>query len=126
LFFKGGEHHTLILSNDSKVYSIGRMHYGRLGIGLPREHLDQCRPLTEITLLEQTSIRDIICGAQTSFASDEGKLFAWGFGTTLQLGLGHENDIFSPVTVTLKQNLKIFKALKVSSDSQHTLIIACE
>ena len=103
------------------------MHYGRLGIGLPQEHFDHCCPLTEISFLEKTLITDIICGTQTSFAiSEEGKLFAWGFGTTLQLGLGHDNDVFSPVSVAFKHNLANSKVLKVSSDSQHTLIIAGE
>lgn len=30
----GGQHHTLGLTTDGKVYAIGRKEYGRLGLGV--------------------------------------------------------------------------------------------
>jgi regulator of chromosome condensation len=127
--FLGGEHHTLILDNNYKIFSFGRTHYGRLGTGFYQQNIDHYAQPKEIEFLRHRSIRDIICGSQNSFAiSKEGNLYSWGFGSTLQLGLGHEEDVSHPSIVELTQNnkKKYFNILKMSSNAQHTLIIACE
>lgn len=117
---EGGQHHTLILNNDNKVYVIGRKDYGRLGVG---EVADNLEVITPIKSLDNKKIVDISCGDQCSFAlSDKGDVYAWGFGSNYQLGLGKDDDVDTPQLVAGAQ-VKDKKLLKVASGGQHTLFI---
>ncbi|XP_050303935.1 regulator of chromosome condensation isoform X2 [Anthonomus grandis grandis] len=116
----GGQHHTLALSKDGKVYAIGRKEYGRLGLG---ENCEDAKVLTEIKSLSNEKIINVACGSSTSFAvSKAGILYAWGMGTNGQLGLGEEEDCYVPTQVKGKQ-LNDRKAIRVSSGGQHTVIL---
>lgn len=67
----GGQHHTLVLSNDNKVFAIGRGDYGRLGLG---ESVKESDTLTLIEKLASKNVVDIACGESCSFAvTDKGK-----------------------------------------------------
>lgn len=117
---EGGQHHTLILNNDNKVYVIGRKDYGRLGVG---EIPDNLEVLTPVKSLDKQKIVDISCGDQCSFAlSDKGDVYAWGFGSNYQLGLGKDDDVDTPQIVAGAQ-VKDKRLLKVTSGGQHTLFI---
>lgn len=62
----GGQHHTLVLTNDNKCFAIGRKEYGRLGLGnVEAEVVDT---LTPITALDKLSVIDLECGESCSFA----------------------------------------------------------
>lgn len=115
----GGQHHALVLTKDKKCYAIGRTDYGRLGIGEQKEQVVDT--LTEIK--ELTNIKQIACGEACSFAvSDEGKVYAWGMGSNNQLGIGSDDDQFTPTLLQGKQVLHK-NVLKVSSGGQHSLFI---
>lgn len=122
LCFIGGQHHTLVLTNDSKCYAIGRKDYGRLGIGeIDEELVDKC---TSIKKLENLNVVQLECGECCSFAiSDDGTAFSWGMGSNLQLGLGNEEDQFEPVLLTGVQ-VKDRHIIRISSGGQHTLFLA--
>lgn len=62
----GGQHHTLVLSNENKCFAIGRKDYGRLGLGnVEAEVVDT---LTPITALDKLNVVQLACGECCSFA----------------------------------------------------------
>ena len=117
-----GQHHALALNKSGQVYAIGRMEYGRLGLGNGIK-ADATVP-TEISELK-AKVKDIACGTAVSFASSEsGDIFSWGMGTNGQLGHGQdEEDVWSPQKVAGKQ-LENREVLRVSGGGQHTMILA--
>lgn len=119
----GGQHHTLVLKNDQKVYVIGRKEYGRLGLG---DVAEDAKVLTLVDTLADKTVSEIACGESTSFAvTDRGELYAWGMGSNQQLGTGNEDDEKKPVQITSKQ-VQGKKILKVSSGGQHSLFLVEE
>lgn len=119
----GGQHHTLVLTNDNKCYAVGRKDYGRLGIGenIEEELIDKLVPIRR---LADASVQQLDCGECCSFAiTDDGKVYSWGMGSNQQLGVGADDDIFEPTQLTGLQ-VRDKEVLKVSSGGQHTLFIA--
>lgn len=115
----GSIHHTILLDDAGKVYCIGRKDYGRLGLG------KDCKDASEIT--EIPGLKKCVyigCGNSTSFAvTEKGDLYAWGMGTSGQLGTGEEEDCLEPTLIKGKQ-LQSHSVQKVSSGGQHTVILA--
>jgi regulator of chromosome condensation len=116
----GGQHHTVVLTNDDKVYAIGRKDYGRLGLGKIDNDIEE---LTLITALEKEQIVRVTCGDVNSFAlTNDGKIYVWGLGTNNQLGTGDDEDVDTPKLLTGVQ-VKEKKVFAVSSGGQHSLFI---
>ncbi|ESO92365.1 hypothetical protein LOTGIDRAFT_178675 [Lottia gigantea] len=117
----GGQHHTIALDSNGKVYSLGRSDYGRLGLG---ENCGEKFSPTRITALDSKNCNYIDAGGCASFAvDDQGDVYAWGMGTSKQLGNGSEDDLFVPQKMEGKQ-LQSRKCLKVSGGGQHTVLLA--
>lgn len=71
-----GQHHTIALSDDGKVYALGRKEYGRLGLG------KECEDATELQLigdLKDKKIVNVACGSATSFAVTENGKYTTSF-----------------------------------------------
>lgn len=69
----GGQHHTLVLTNDNKCFAIGRKDYGRLGLGdIEAEVVDK---LTPIKALDKLNVTQLACGECCSFAVLEDGMF---------------------------------------------------
>lgn len=116
----GGQHHTLILTNDNKCSIIGRKDYGRLGLGDITEDIVE---LTSIPSLKDLNIIHVSCGESCSFAvTSDGKVYSFGFGSNYQLGSGDDEDILIPKHLVSAQ-VKEKCILKVSSGGQHTLFL---
>jgi regulator of chromosome condensation len=116
----GGQHHTIVLTNDNKVHAIGRRDYGRLGLG---EVKDDVQKLTPIGSLQKIDILDINCGDCNTLAiTKDGKIYVWGLGTNSQLGTGGDDDVLEPTLLTGAQ-VKEKNAISVSSGGQHSLFI---
>lgn len=117
----GGQHHTLALDGDGKVYVLGRKEYGRLGLGKDSE--DAKEP-TLIPGLSNEECVDIACGSSVSFAvTKSGQCYAWGMGSNGQLGMGDDcEDMYEPKLVQGKQ-LEGKSVGLVSSGGQHTVIL---
>ncbi|XP_071965662.1 regulator of chromosome condensation-like [Antedon mediterranea] len=117
----GGQHHTVLLDTKGKVYSLGRIDYGRLGLGGNVEESHVPRMLEKI---KKSNVTSVDCGASMSIASTkEGEVYSWGMGSSLQLGTGEEDDELTPVLIKSKQ-LENRKAIMVSAGGQHTVILA--
>lgn len=116
----GGSHHIIILTNDDKMYAIGRKDYGRLGLGQVEADVEE---LTLITALKDKKVTQIACGDCTSFAiTKDGQVYAWGIGSNSQLGIGGDEDAYEPTLLTGVQ-VKDKKVVKVSGGAQHTLFV---
>uniref|UniRef100_A0AAY4AC53 RCC1-like domain-containing protein n=1 Tax=Denticeps clupeoides TaxID=299321 RepID=A0AAY4AC53_9TELE len=116
--FSGGQHHTICLDSEGKVYSLGRAEYGRLGLG---QGVEEKSEPTAVPGIDGAQL--VACGASVSYAvTKQGSVFAWGMGTNLQLGTGEEDDEWSPVEMKGKQ-LENRAVLSVSSGGQHTVLL---
>lgn len=114
----GGQHHTLVLTNDQKIHSIGRKDYGRLGLGEVEKDIEE---LTVISGLPD--IANIFCGECSSFAiTKDGKVYVWGMGTSSQLGTGDEDDVISPRLLVSAQ-VKDKNMLSINGGGQHSLFL---
>ncbi|CCH46028.1 Regulator of chromosome condensation [Wickerhamomyces ciferrii] len=104
-----GEHHTLALSEDGSVYAFGRIDMFEIGIAkkdLPestfRDVHGNARSVpvpTKIPNLPKT--RNIAVGSHHSLAiTEDGVVFAWGFGETYAIGLGPAGeDVETPTRI---------------------------
>lgn len=116
----GGLHHTIVLTNDNKVYAIGRKDYGRLGLG------DVAKDVEELTLINSLNKHDIVgvaCGENNSFAiTKNGQIYVWGMGTNSQLGTGDDDDVLEPKLLVSAQ-VKDKNILSINSGGQHSLFL---
>ncbi|KAK6622998.1 hypothetical protein RUM43_008850 [Polyplax serrata] len=117
----GGQHHTLALEENGKVYVLGRKEYGRLGLG---KDCGDAKELTLVPTLSSEECIDIACGSSVSFAvTKTGVCYAWGMGSNCQLGMGDDDsDIFEPSKIQGKQ-LEGKNVHLVSAGGQHTVIL---
>eukprot|EP00093_Oithona_nana_P004164 04164.XXX_153890_152127_1 [CDS] Oithona nana genome sequencing. len=118
-----GQHHTLALDAAGRVHALGRVDYGRLGLGQQRE-TDATEPIQVLGPLEGQKCVDVSCGTTVSFAITEGgECFSWGMGSNGQLGHSDEEDAWEPEKMLGKQ-LEQRKVMAVSGGGQHTVLIA--
>lgn len=116
-----GQHHTIALDDMGQIFVMGRKEYGRLGLG---PNCSDAEELTPVPALSSIKCIDVAAGSAQSFAVTEtGELYAWGMGTSGQLGTGEEEDVEEPVLVKGKQ-LEGKTVVRVAGGGQHTLILA--
>lgn len=114
----GGQHHTIVLTNDDKVHAIGRKDYGRLGLGLLENDVTELKVVPSLK-----EIAHITCGESSSFAiTKDGKAYVWGMGTSSQLGTGDEEDVEIPQLLVSAQ-VKDKNLLSVNGGGQHSLFL---
>jgi len=121
-----GQHHTLALDAAGNVHALGRMEYGRLGLGDQRQ-TDATEPIQVGGALEGKKCIDVSAGTTVSFAvTEKGECYSWGMGSNGQLGQStDEEDAWEPGTMLGKQ-LEQRKVMAVSGGGQHTVLIAQE
>lgn len=81
-----------------KVYTLGRNNDGRLGLGEDSTDIAHFAEPTLVPGLANTTCVQVGAGASTSYAiTDQGQLYAWGFGENYQLASGDDvADKFIP------------------------------
>jgi len=118
-----GQHHTIALDDDGKVYSLGRKEYGRLGMGAIENDLSVP---TLIPTLSSEKCIEVAAGEAVSLAvTESGSAFSWGMGTNGQLGNGSEDDLLEPSVVRGKQ-LENRRVISASAGGQHTILLAMD
>nr|XP_056702422.1 regulator of chromosome condensation [Euleptes europaea] len=116
--FSAGQHHTVCLDSEGTVYSLGRADYGMLGLG---EGTEEKNTPTAIPGLAKAS--SVACGERVGYAvTEDGRAFAWGMGSNLQLATGDEEDAWSPVQMS-GQQLENRTILSVTGGGQHTVLL---
>ncbi|ORZ05948.1 regulator of chromosome condensation 1/beta-lactamase-inhibitor protein II, partial [Lobosporangium transversale] len=129
---QGGEHHTIALTKDGKLYGFGRSDSHQLGLGYteepgsedPTSHKKAIRHPTLIPDLP--SIKAISVGGNHTLAlTQTGDVYAWGFGEMLACGNGEEEDVEKPLKLT-GQQIENCRVLKVAAGGQHSVILAVQ
>lgn len=119
---EGGQHHSVLVDGDGVLYSIGRAEYGRLGLG---DDAEETAVPVKVPTLANKKVISVACGEAVSFAvTEEGLLYSWGLGTSLQLGVGDEEDMNVPTLVTSKNiNPDVNEVISASAGGQHTALL---
>ncbi|KAG9321868.1 hypothetical protein KVV02_002204 [Mortierella alpina] len=132
LDIQGGEHHSIALTKDGKLYGFGRSDSHQLGLGYTEEpgaedatsHKKAIRHPTLIPGLP--SVKAISVGGNHTLAlSHTGDVYAWGFGEMLACGNGEEEDVEKPLKLT-GQQIEHCRVLKVAAGGQHSVILAVQ
>ncbi|BAM79724.1 similar to UVB-resistance protein UVR8 [Cyanidioschyzon merolae strain 10D] len=95
-----GDRHTLVLTDDGRIYGFGSNEYGQLGITMSCDQETAENPTSKQCVFSEPRlltggalagrrIAQIACGERHSVAlSDQGEVICWGHGMSGQLGLG--------------------------------------
>ncbi|XP_018026073.1 regulator of chromosome condensation [Hyalella azteca] len=119
--FTSGQHHTVGLDSEGRVYTMGRHDYGRLGLG-DADRKDAKVP-TLIETLKQP-VKDVSAAGCVSVAvTEEGVAYGFGMGTSSQMSQGDDEDCWEPKEFTGKQ-LAERKVVSVSVGGQHSIVLA--
>lgn len=125
----GGEHHTLFLLEDGRVFAAGRCDGGQLGI--PRDHpafkLDVNKSgggsciYKPVQIEFDEPVADIYVASRKNLVLTRGgKLYSWGQG---DLGIDERTDEqWTPTLIAGKPNAK-WTCLSASIGGQHTLAL---
>lgn len=120
---QSGMHHTMLLSDEGHVYTIGCGDYGRLGVG-QEDKLRETDTLMKVEI--EGKVTKIARGSCTSYAIvEDGSCFAWGMGSNLQLTNGSEDDEWVPVQLAGK-NLEGKKVELIDAGGQHAIVLLSE
>ncbi|GMH83229.1 hypothetical protein TL16_g09525 [Triparma laevis f. inornata] len=91
-----GDHHTLYLNKEGKVYATGQASYGRLGLGRDSA-ADVFEPQEiDLDIVGIHAVKVRAGGASSGLVSADGGLWCWGHNENGNLGLGHQSSVFSP------------------------------
>ena len=117
-----GRSHTLCLSDDGKVFSLGNNSFGQCGRPIIEdENYFGSKRVHHIEGLA-SNLKQIECGQDHSFfLTDTGELYACGWGADGQTGLGHMNSEHRPTRV--KGDIEGTRIVKVSSCADTTLAL---
>lgn len=114
-----GRAHTLVATDDHKVYGFGVNTEHQLGLNSPEfQHTEPAL----ITALNGLEIKQLAAGAEHSVAlTDKGTAYVWGGGKEGQLGLGTKTTVPSPLE--LKVDIRI---MCISTGYYHTAIVSVD
>ncbi|XP_054829672.1 X-linked retinitis pigmentosa GTPase regulator [Eublepharis macularius] len=94
-----GRNHTLIYTEQGKVYAAGGNNEGQLGLG-DTEERSTFHPISFFT--SQHKIKQLAAGSYTSAAlTEDGQLFMWGDNSEGQIGLAEEANVWVPHQVDI-------------------------
>jgi regulator of chromosome condensation len=140
VMLRGGEHHSLALSSNGMMYAFGRGDSGQLGTddneilsigGCSSLPIELKLPLSSSRTNNNNSnnyqkVIQIECGGNHNIVLTEtNEVYTWGFGDSLALGHGGENDEFVPKRLNFsKAKIKNIKVIQVAGGGQHSAIVA--
>jgi alpha-tubulin suppressor-like RCC1 family protein len=111
-----GEHHSLYVTGDGKLYAMGRNDLGQLGIGTT-EHQS-----TPVLVPSASNVIAAAAGYGNSlYLTVDGELYATGWNDCGQLGNGTTTEQSTPVQVTSASNV-----IAVAAGSYHNLYLTAD
>lgn len=104
------------------MFTLGRASYGRLGLEFDQDTVEMVGEPTLVGALTNKRCVRIAAGSSTSYAiTEDGNLFAWGFGENFQLATGDEDDREFP-TECSGQCLRDKRAVLATAGGQHVAV----
>ncbi|CAJ0573274.1 unnamed protein product, partial [Mesorhabditis spiculigera] len=112
-----GEKHTLILSEDGKMWSMGQNGRGQLGRGRPGTGSLSIYP---VEFSSGTRVVQVACGREHSACiTEDGRLFTWGDNSSGQLGFPmNETTVEKPRRAHIDS-----PTCQVACGPEHTLVL---
>ncbi|KAF5380523.1 hypothetical protein D9615_004510 [Tricholomella constricta] len=126
----GGEHHSLFLTSDGKVYACGRAYDSQLGLSDDDPAFDarmnkdfMPEPAQVAFPAANDPIVRISAGTHNSMAiSEGGVVYSWGSGVNGELGAGKDEEVKTPRPIFARSPKEvIWRPVEVSCGGQHTL-----
>lgn len=117
-----GQYHSIVLTEEGKVYTWGWGIHGQLGHG-DAESLLVPTPVTSLSTVKEIRSIQIAAGyAHSLVLNQQGDVYAFGCGYFGQLGLGHGQKRSLPTHVPLPEKISVvatksFHSLAVTQDS---------
>ena len=112
----GGHHHSIACING-RVFAMGRKDCGRLGLG------EDCEaPAGPVQVPGIEGVKTVAGGRTCSFAiTGTGEGYAWGMGTSLQLGTRSEDDlhVWTPKKVSVGGR----RIMQASAGKRHAALL---
>lgn len=122
-----GGAHTLALTADGRVYAWGSNQLGQLGNGSNSPPFSSTpTAITGGGLIAGKSVVAIAAGANHSLAvTADGKVYAWGYGDSGQLGNGGFST-YAPTAVSTTGALAGKSVIAISAGGNHSLAISSD
>lgn len=115
-----GQLHSTLLTSSGDVYAWGFGNNGSLGLGDEENRADP----TKVEGLDDQNVVLVENGNGNSFAvTDTGALYAWGFNSNGQLGLGDRTESLTPTRVEALEDEVV---VAVSSGTSFTLVLTAD
>lgn len=126
---QGGEHHTIALTKDGKLYAFGRSDSHQLGLGFTEtpgeESTESHKKAIRVPALikDIPEIKAISVGSNHTLAlTKTGEVYAWGFGEMLACGNGKEEDVEKPLKLQ-GQQVDGVTIYRVAGGGQHSVVL---
>lgn len=113
--------HTAACTDAGDLWVFGIKDNGRLGLGEMKEQPTE--PKTVESLKAIGPATNVSCGDNHTAAIVGGKVYTWGMGSWGRLGLGHQDDVWTPTQVEVPGETT---AIELACGSYHTLFLAEE
>jgi regulator of chromosome condensation len=124
-----GQHHSLILTKDGRVFAFGRTNYGQLGLGEMQTKVNRVDTPTPIPIFDalpaENRVVHIASGGHHCIAvTASGEAYAWGFGETGALCMNESDDCNVPTRVPLNPGMqKSGKIIYATGGGQHSVLV---
>ena len=122
-----GEHHSLALLSDGRIFAWGRGDSGQLGISFDFNSSSHAPLQVGGPTFFEAPVQMIVSGSNHNLAVDSNQnLYSWGFGAMGQLGTGSEEDLHVPKRLMFQKALSSlpgFRIKQIQAGGQHSLLL---